>query len=140
MGVGSFKDLKVYRLAYDLAMEIFHLSQAFPKEETYALTDQIRRSSRSVCANIAEAYRRRNYVKHFASKITDSDSEASETLVWIDFARDSGYISDEVRDSWVERYEEVGKMLGGMARQPERFLPPGARISEELTGYEVEDK
>jgi len=81
MSVGSFKDLKVYQQAYDLAMEIYHLSQTFPKEETYALTDQIRRSSRSVCANIAEAYRRRRYVKHFAAKITDADGEASETLV-----------------------------------------------------------
>lgn len=137
---GSFKDLKVYRQAYELAMEIFRISHKFPKEETYALTDQIRRSSRSVCANIAEAYRRRKYVKHFASKITDADGEASETLVWIDFAKDSGYISDKVRDSLAKRYEEVGRMLGGMAKQPERFLPPEARISEEMPSYELENE
>ncbi len=137
MSGGSFKDLKVYQKAYALAMEIFRLSHKFPKEETYALTDQIRRSSRSVCTNVAEAYRKRRYMKHFTSKITDADGEASETLVWIDFAKESGYISDTVRDSLVMKYEEVGKMLGGMAKQPERFLPPESGISEEIHSYEI---
>lgn len=83
-------------------------------------TDQIRRSSRSVCSNIAEAYRKRIYPKHFVSKISDADSEASETLVWIDFSKDYKYISDDICNSLTERYSEVGKMLGGMEKYPEK--------------------
>jgi four helix bundle protein len=120
---GSFKDLRVYKLAYELAMEIFHFTKSFPKEETYSLTDQIRRSSRSVCSNIAEAYRKRRYAKHFTSRITDADGEASETVVFMDFAQDCGYISAELRQSLSLRYGEVGKMLGSMAGHPERFIP-----------------
>lgn len=120
---GGFKSLKVYQLAYQLAMDIFNLSKKFPKEETYSMTDQVRRSSRSVCTNISEAYRKRRYPKHFTSKITDADGEASETVVWIDFAKDCNYISDEVHNSIVLKYEEVGKMLGNMADQPEKFQP-----------------
>ena len=84
----GFKSLKVYQLAYKLALEIFEISKGFPKEEVYSLTDQIRRSSRSVCTNIAEAYRKRRYPKHFTSKISDADGEASETTVWLDFVFD----------------------------------------------------
>lgn len=120
---GGFKSLKVYQLAYQLAMDIFNLSKKFPKEETYSMTDQVRRSSRSVCTNISEAYRKRRYPKHFTSKITDADGEASETVVWIDFAKDCNYISDEVHNSIVLKYEEVGKMLGNMADHPEKFQP-----------------
>jgi len=127
---GSFKDLKVYKQAYELAIEIFRVSHTFPKAETYALTDQIRRSSRSVCANIAESYRKRRYVKHFIAKLTDADAEASETLVWLDFARDFGYISDTYYSSLFEEYREVGKMLGSMTQNPERFLPKGYSVSE----------
>ena len=119
----SFKSLKVYRLAYELAMEIFEISKGFPKEEIYSLTDQIRRSSRSVCTNIAEAYRKRRYPKHFTSKITDSDGEASETMVWIDFAYDFKYINKEIKENLLIKYEEVGKMLGSMANNPDKFLP-----------------
>jgi four helix bundle protein len=120
---GGFKSLKVYQLAYQMAMEIYNLSKKFPKEETYSMTDQVRRSSRSVCTNISEANRKRRYPKHFTSKITDADGEASETVVWIDFAKDCNYISDEVHDSIVLKYEEVGKMLGNMADHPEKFQP-----------------
>ncbi len=136
---GSFKDLKVYRKAYELAMEIYRVSPTFPKEERYALMDQVRRSSRSVCANIAEAYRKRRYMKHFTSKVTDADGEASETLVWIDFARDAGYLADDIHDSLVEGYEEVGRMLGGMADHPERFLPKVTQISDEPSIYGFAD-
>ena len=136
---GSFKNLKVYRKAYELAMEIFRVSQTFPKEERYALMDQVRRSSRSVCANIAEAYRKRRYMKHFTSKVTDADGEASETLVWIDFARDAGYLADDIHDSLVEGYEEVGRMLGGMADHPERFLPKAIQISDDSSQYGFDD-
>lgn len=127
----GFRDLKVYQRAYVLAMEIYNLSKKFPKEETYALTDQIRRSSRAVCACLAEADRKRRYVKHFTSKISDADAEASETLVWLDFSRDSGYLSADEHDSLVDAYRKVGRMLGSMADNPERFLPRGSQDSEE---------
>ena len=119
----SFKSLKVYQLSYESAMEIFEITKSFPKEEKYSLTDQIRRSSRSVCANIAEAYRKRRYPKNFTSKVSDSDGEASETMVWIDFAYDCKYIDADTKDRLIRKYEEVGKMLGAMANSPERFLP-----------------
>ena len=138
MNGGSFKDLKVYQLAYELAMEIYSISKTFPKEEIYALTDQIRRSSRSVCANFAEAYRKRRYVKHFVSKLTDADAETSETLVRLDFARDAGYLSIAEHDRLGGGYQEVGRMLGSMADHPEPFLPRDSQVSEELYEYEVE--
>lgn len=109
-------------MAYSLAMEIFVLSGKFPKEEKYALTDQIRRSSRSVCANLAEAYRKRRYPKHFISKISDSDTEASETIVWLDFAKDCKYIDHKKHDYLISKYIEVGRMLGSMMKYPERLL------------------
>ncbi len=89
----DFKQLLAYKKAFDLAMDIFEISKSFPKEETYSLTDQIRRSSRSVCANISEAYRKRRYPKHFISKLTDADGENSETNTWLDFALACNYIS-----------------------------------------------
>ncbi|WP_317169093.1 four helix bundle protein [Flavivirga algicola] len=89
----KFQDLLAYRKAFDLAMKIFHLSKHFPKEETYSLTDQVRRSSRSVCANISEAYRKRLYPKHFVSKLTDCDAENSEIQTWLEFSLHCGYIS-----------------------------------------------
>jgi four helix bundle protein len=115
------RDLKVYQLAYKLAMEIFHASKAFPKEERYSLTDQIRRSSRSVVANIAEAFRKRRYPNMFVSKLADSDAEATETQVWLDFARDCGYLPQQQHDALMSGYEEVGKMLGRMIATPEKF-------------------
>lgn len=119
----GFKQLKVYQKAFQLANEIFEISKGFPVEEKYSLTDQIRRSSRSVCANIAEAYRKRRYPKHFTSKITDSDAEASETIVWINFALSCNYISKKQNDYYESGYAEMGRMLGSMADHPERFLP-----------------
>jgi four helix bundle protein len=121
--VGSFKNLKAYQLSYQLAMEIFNISKNFPKEEIYSLTDQIRRSSRSVCTNIAEAYRKRRYPKNFTSKISDADGETSETSVWIDFAKDCEYINEQAHKSLIMKCEEVGKMLGSMADNPEKFIP-----------------
>lgn len=117
------RDLKVYQLADNLAMEIFEVSKAFPKEEKYSLTDQIRRSSRSVAANIAEGFRKRQYPKMFVSKLADADGEATETQVWLDFARDSKYLSPEQNIILVKGYEEVGKMLGTMMSMPEKFMP-----------------
>lgn len=117
------RDLKVYQLAYKLAMEIFHASKRFPKEEKYSLTDQIRRSSRSVAANIAEGFRKRQYPKMFVSKLADADGEATETQVWLDFARDCEYLSPEKSAALTKGYEEIGKMLGAMMSMPEKFKP-----------------
>ena len=119
----SFKRLKVFQKSYNLAMEIFELTKTFPKEERYSLTDQIRRASRSVSVNIAEGYRKRRYPKHFTSKITDADAECSETIVWLDFSFNCNYISEEKKNELQDEYQEVGKMLGGMANNPDKFLP-----------------
>lgn len=93
----GFRDLKAYQLAYDLAMEVFRQSKHFPAEERYSLTDQIRRASRSVAANISEGYRKKRYPKMFVSKMADADGEATEIQVWLDFARDCGYLSPETQ-------------------------------------------
>jgi four helix bundle protein len=118
------RDLKVYESAYRLAMDIYKESKAFPKEERYSLTDQIRRSSRSVVANLAEAFRKRRYRNMFVSKLADADAEATETQVWLDFARDCEYLSVELYDNLRAGYEEVGKMLGHMITHPEKFVRP----------------
>src|SRR2546423_12028324 len=117
----GFRDLKVYQLAYRLAMDIFRESKSFPREEKYSLTDQIRRASRGVAANIAEGYRKKRYPKMFVSKMADADGEGTETQVWLDFARDCGYLPDKKNQELIERYEEVGRMLGGMINNAERF-------------------
>ena len=119
--LGGHRDLKVYQLAYRLAMEIFNETKSFPKEEKYSLTDQIRRSSRSVAANIAEAFRKRQYPSMLANKLSVSDAEATETQVWLDFALDCAYISKRKHEELVKGYEEVGKMLGSMIAAPEKF-------------------
>jgi len=119
----GFKDLDVYSISYQTALEIFQISKSFPKEETYALTDQIRRSSRSVCANLAEAYRKRIYPKHFISKLTDADAECSETLVWLDFSLDSGYIDKAAHLELKNKYDKIGRMIGSMITKSEKFIP-----------------
>jgi four helix bundle protein len=122
MLIRSAKELEVYRKAYELAMLIFRLSQRFPAEERYALTGQIRRSSRSVCMNLREAWAKRRYPAHFVSKLTDCDGENSETDTSLDFAKDCNYLSlDEHRDL-TARCSEVGKMLGAMIQRPTPFL------------------
>jgi four helix bundle protein len=120
------RDLKVFQLAYRLAMEIFHLTKHFPREETYSLTDQIRRSSRSVAANLAEGFRKRRYPNMLVNKLTDCDGEATETQVWLDFALDCGYMSKADYDLLTAGYEEVGRMLSGMMANPRRFAPSSA--------------
>ena len=119
----GFRDLKVYQLTYKLAMEVFELSKSFPKDERYSLTDQIRRSSRSIATNIAEGYRKRQYPKMFVSKLADADGEATETQVWLDYARDCGYLPTERHDTLLKEFEEIGKMLGSMMATPEKFMP-----------------
>src|SRR3972149_6569927 len=114
MRLNSAKDLEVYKKAYDLAMTIFELSKNFPNEERYALTDQIRRSSRSVCLNLREAWAKRRYEAHFVNKLTDCNGENSETDSSLDFARDCSYINIEEHVSFTAQTTEIGKMLGAM--------------------------
>ncbi len=118
---GSFKDLTVYQKAFDQAMRIFEVTKAFPKSEQFSLVDQIRRSSRSVCANLAESWRKRRYIAHFVSKLTDADAEASETTVWLDFSLKCGYLDDKVHRELSAQYDEIGRMLGSMIASPEKF-------------------
>jgi len=115
------KDLKVYQLAYRLAMEIFEITKSYPSEERYSLTDQIRRSFRSVPGNIAEAWKKRIYPKMFVSKIVDAAGEAGETEVWLDFSKDSGYLQVEKYEKLTSGYDEVNRMLYGMIEKPEKF-------------------
>ena len=117
----DFKKLLAYQKAFDLAMAIFEISKSFPKEETYSLTDQIRRSSRSVCANMAEAYRKRIYPKHFISKLTDADGENSETNTWLDFALACNYISTKDYSKFSEEGKEIGKLINYMINNPGKF-------------------
>jgi len=117
----GFKKLLAYQKGFELAMEIFEISKSFPKEETYSLTGQIRRSSRSVCANIAEAYRKRKYPKHYTSKLTDSDSENSETQVWVDFSKSCNYLNSEQQQYLTTKSKEVGKLINYMINNPGKF-------------------
>lgn len=118
----GFKELTVYKKSFELAMKIFELSKAFPKEETYSLTDQIRRSSRSVSTSIAEAYRKRLYPAHFISKTSDADMENSETQVWLDFAEECKYISKDTRKALEKESAEIGKLLNHMISYPEKYV------------------
>lgn len=120
--MGTIKDLLAYQKGFDLAMEIFKISKGFPAEERYSLTDQIRRSSRSVCANLAEAYRKRRYPNHFVSKLSDSDTENGETQTWLDFALACEYITTEDHRKLNDCAEEVAKLLVYMMNNPEKFL------------------
>lgn len=119
--INSFKDLIVYQKAYKLAMKIFEISKSFPKEEKYSLTDQIRRSSRSVTSCIAESWAKRRYVKSFVSKLTDSLGEEYETEVWLDYSRDSMYITTQKHVELINEYDEVRKMLISMINNPEKW-------------------
>ncbi len=117
----DFKKLIAYQKSFDLAMDIFEISKSFPKEETYSLTDQIRRSSRSVAANISESYRKRRYPKHFISKLTDADGENSETSTWLDFALACNYINKEVHNKCISEGIEIGKLINYMINNPNKF-------------------
>jgi len=117
----SFQKLLAFQKSFALAMRIFELSKSFPKEEKYSLTDQIRRSSRSVSANISEAHRKRLYPKPFISKLSDSDAENSETQTWLLFALECNYIDKNTFDSLVSENLEVGKLINFMINNPEKF-------------------
>ncbi len=116
-----FQDLLAYQKSFELAMRIFYLSKKFPKEEKYSLTDQIRRSSRSVSANIAESYAKRLYQKHFISKLTDSDAENLETQSWLEFAKACDYIDEESFNELFDQTVQIGKLLHYMVRNPSKF-------------------
>ncbi len=120
--MGNYQELLAYKKAYYLAMRIFHLSKKFPTEERYSLTDQIRRSSRSVCANTAEAYRRRRYKDYFISKLNDAETENAETEVSLHFAKDCGYISSSEYDELISLNTEVGKLIWYMINNPDKFM------------------
>lgn len=119
--INHYSELHVYRAAFELQQTIFEASKSFPKEERYALTDQVRRSARSVGANLAEAWQKRRYRAHFVSKLTDADAELSETEHWIRTAHACGYLNREDALAWHERVRTVGRMIGGMLNAPERW-------------------
>ena len=119
--VGDFKDLLAYQKGFQLAMDVFELSKTFPLQEKYSLTDQIRRSSRAICANIAEAYRKRRYPAHFISKLTDADAENSETQVWLDFALACQYLAQDKHNQLVSLSQEVGRLTAYMINNPAKF-------------------
>ena len=122
MAVQNVKELIVYQKAYDLAMRIYEISRRFPSEERFALTGQIRRSSRSVPMNLREAWAKRRYEAHFVSKLTDCDGENAETDTSLDFACDCGYISAVEHRELTGTNHEIGNMLGAMLKNPDKFL------------------
>src|SRR3954454_12741958 len=122
----NHSDLDVYQQAFQMAMRIFDASRSFPKEETYSLTDQIRRSSRSVCANIAEAWRKRRYEAAFVAKLSDSESEAAESQVWLQFAVECGYLDRERAASFYQSYDEGIRMIVAMIHPPETWTIPAS--------------
>lgn len=132
----SFKELRVYQEAREVSRAIFKLSKAFPKEEMYSLTDQVRRAARSVGAQIAEAWGKRRFEKHFVSKLTDADAEQMETQHWIGEALDCGYISEANAGQLTSGLEGVGRMLHSMMEKADSFCgPPDGRLREPEGDY-----
>ena len=131
----SFRDLVAYRKARRLAAEIFEVTKSFPQEERYALTDQLRRASRSIGAQIAEAWAKRRYERHFVSKLTDADGEQYETQHWIEVAADCGYLSREQAQSLLAACRELGRLLGGMIAKADRFCGTPNSIKEAPAEY-----
>ena len=122
MKIQRHAELEVYRKAFDAAMHVFELSKAFPREEVYSLTDQMRRSSRSVCANVAEAWRKRRYEAAFVAKLSDAEAEAAETQVWLEFAVKCGYLPREGATHIYQSYDEILRMLVAMINSPESWI------------------
>lgn len=119
--IQSLRDLRVYRNAFNAAMKIFELTKSFPPEEKYSLTDQVRRSSRSVCANIGEAWRKRRYRAAFISKLSDSESEAEETRVWLEFALGCKYMKESMYKDLEEAYDEIHSQLSNMIQNVDKW-------------------
>lgn len=120
--MGHYKELLAFKKGYELAMEIFEISKRFPPEERFSLTDQVRRSSRSVCVNIVEAYRRRRYKDYFISKLNDAETENAETQVWLDFSKDCKYITEEEYLRLTAKNDETGKLIWYMINNPDKFM------------------
>lgn len=133
----SFRGLLAYRLARELSREIFERTKQFPKEEMYALTDQVRRASRAISANIAEAWGKRSYERHFVSKLTDADSEQLETQHWIETAVDCNYLSPEEGAQFIQKCRRIGQLLGGMIAKSDQFCNPSKSIRESIPEYFV---
>jgi four helix bundle protein len=131
MLIGHFRELRVYRLAFDAAMRIYHLSREWPRDERFSLIDQIRRSSRSVCGCLAEAWKKRRYPAHFISKLSDADSEVSETQSWLEFARACGYLDDAEFQALDAIYAQISGGLVKMSTKPEEWCIPTDRVREE---------
>jgi len=119
--IRSFRDLKVYQKAFSIQQDIFQISKGFPKEELFSLTDQIRRSSRSIGANLAEVWHKRRYIAHFVSKLTDSDGEQAETQHWIDTALACKFITENIHANLMNQCKEIGRMLGKIMENHEPF-------------------
>ena len=119
--IRSYRELRVYQAAMDAAMQIFHLTKGFPPEELYSMVDQMRRSSRSVCANLAEAWRKRRYPKHFKSKLSDAEGEAEETRVWVEFALRCEYIDQETAQDLDDQYDKILAQLVHMITHAEQW-------------------
>jgi four helix bundle protein len=127
MLIRTHRDLEVYQIAFELAQQVFLESKSFPKEERYSLTDQIRRSSRSICANLAEAWRKRRYEASFLNKLSDAEAEAAETQVWLEFAVQCGYLKSEVGQKLSASYDDVLGKLVRLINDPQPWLLPGAK-------------
>jgi four helix bundle protein len=127
----SHRDFDVYVKAMDAAMKVFELTKAFPREEVYSLTDQIRRSSRSVCANLAEAWRKRRYERAFISKLSDAESEAAETQVWLECALKCHYLSRDTTNQLYQHYDEVIRTIVGMINHPQSWIIPSKSHNQE---------
>ena len=137
MRVADYKDLRVYKLAVESAVEIYELSKGFPREEKYALTDQVRRSSRSICANIAEAWRKRRYEAAFVSKLSDADAEAAETEVWLNFALQHSYLTREKYCLLSDHYDHICRQLRTMIEDASSWCATTARVRESHSDYFV---
>ena len=135
--IKHFRELRVFRQGFDAAMRIFELSKTWPKEETHSLIDQIRRSSRSVCANIAEAWRKRRYPAHFASKLSDADTEVAETQLWLDFALSCGCMPKEEYDVLNQEYERISGGLVKMMTEADSWCGPASIVKEDCAEYET---
>lgn len=133
-----FRELRVYQTAFRASMQIFELSKKWPLEERYSLTDQVRRSSRAICANIAEAWGKRRYPSHFISKLTDADAEALETQNWLAFAFSGNYLQQNQQSELNRQFEEISRDLIGMMNHPESWCGPSTLVQESASEYLIE--
>ena len=127
MPAKDYRELRVYQRAFKTALRVFEISKKFPPDERYSLTDQIRRSSRAVCSNIAEAWRKRRYPASFVSKLSDSESESAETAVWLDFCKAFGYIAEQERAELTDHYDHICSQLAIMMAEPEKWCPSDSK-------------